>query len=676
MALVRKYSSNVFVVDHELAELWVSKSEEHGVNYYYGGTRTVDYRYTDEEVYAVINYLKDFESGLKNTLINKAIEDGALNRLSKTVPVGFLGSKVGGGRCVIKPKSAEVAEIITDVKHPEHPTVVESLFLSLGNFLNEMHGEIKLTPDFGRFSGLADHLNKFTDHVLGIACDNGGCGGKASYTSTGIIQAIKSLGFESKKNTSVYTGTHRLDTLKKGVQSMGTFSVYWSKQWRDFMSKKLFGDEDREHLSRNRCVTRISDRAITYSDEFKQLFIDQYMMGRSPREIFEANGFDLHVIGMKRVEQCAARWKKAYDHAGIIGLADSRKENSGRPLTRELTQDEIIAKQEAKIRILESQVELLKKLDSKERMLVEKGKNISKNKLFELIKEAVDQGLERMTRYLCELLNVSRSGYYSYLQAAETRLVHSRLDAKAGEWIRKAFNRKGFKKGSRSIKMILENEFGLTYNLKRIRRLMKKLNLVCPHRKPNPYKRMAKATLEHRTLPNKLQRDFKKGVPGLALLTDITYLPYGRTNMAYLSTVLDASTGEILSYNLSNRIELSLATETIETLVKQKRLKLHKDAFIHSDQGSHYTSPKYQELLKQKGLGQSMSRRGNCWDNAPQESFFGHMKDHVKSRSCSSFRELQHEINRYINYYNYYRYQWGLKKMTPVQYRNHLLSAV
>lgn len=457
---------------------------------------------------------------------------------------------------------------------------------------------------------------------------------------------------------------------------MGTFSVYWSKQWRDFMSKKLFGDEDREHLSRNRCVTRISDRAITYSDEFKQLFIDQYMMGRSPREIFEANGFDLHVIGMKRVEQCAARWKKAYDHAGIIGLADSRKENSGRPLTRELTQDEIIAKQEAKIRILESQVELLKKLDSKERMLVEKGKNISKNKLFELIKEAVDQGLERMTRYLCELLNVSRSGYYSYLQAAETRLVHSRLDAKAGEWIRKAFNRKGFKKGSRSIKMILENEFGLTYNLKRIRRLMKKLNLVCPHRKPNPYKRMAKATLEHRTLPNKLQRDFKKGVPGLALLTDITYLPYGRTNMAYLSTVLDASTGEILSYNLSNRIELSLATETIETLVKQKRLKLHKDAFIHSDQGSHYTSPKYQELLKQKGLGQSMSRRGNCWDNAPQESFFGHMKDHVKSRSCSSFRELQHEINRYINYYNYYRYQWGLKKMTPVQYRNHLLSAV
>lgn len=441
------------------------------------------------------------------------------------------------------------------------------------------------------------------------------------------------------------------------------------------MSKKHFNEEDRERLSRNRYVTRISDKAITYSDEFKQLFIDQYMMGISPREIFEANGFDVYILGMKRVEQCADRWKKAYDQAGIIGLADSRKESSGRPLKRELTQDEVIAKQEARIRLLESQIELLKKLDSKERLLVAKGTNLSKNKLFELINSAVDEGLGRMTRYLCELLNVSRSGYYNYLQAADTRLERARLDAEAGEWIKKAFHRKGFKKGSRSIKMILENEFGIIYNLKRIRRLMKKMNLVCPHRQPNPYKRMAKATLEHRTLPNSLQRDFKKGIPGLALLTDITYLPYGRTEMAYLSTILDASTGEILSHKLSTRIELSIATESIETLVKQKRLKLHKNAFIHSDQGSHYTSPKYQELLKQKGLGQSMSRRGNCWDNAPQESFFGHMKDHVKSRSCSSFRELQLEIDRYINYYNNHRYQWGLKKMTPVQYRNHLLSA-
>jgi putative transposase len=435
------------------------------------------------------------------------------------------------------------------------------------------------------------------------------------------------------------------------------------------MSKKRFNEEDRENLSRNKNVIRISDKAITYADEFKQLFIDHYMTGKTPREIFEANGFDVNVIGMKRVEQCADRWKKAYEQGGgIVGLADSRKGASGRPLKRELTQDEVIAKQEARIKLLESQVELLKKLDTKERLLVAKGMNVSKDKLFELIKQAVDKGPKRLTRYLCELLHVSRSGYYNYIQAAEHRLKRMSLDHAAGELVKKAFQRRGFKKGSRSIKMILENEFGVTYNLKRIRRLMKKFNLVCPHRNPNPYKRMAKATQEHRTLPNSLQRDFRKNVPGLALLTDITYLPFARAEMAYLSTILDASTGEILSYNLSDRLTLDIATDTIDALVKQKRLKLHKDVFIHSDQGSHYTSPRYQELLKQNGLGQSMSRRGNCWDNAPQESFFGHMKDNVANRSCSSLGELRREIDRYIRYYNNHRYQWGLKKMTPVQY--------
>jgi putative transposase len=111
----------------------------------------------------------------------------------------------------------------------------------------------------------------------------------------------------------------------------------------------------------------------------------------------------------------------------------------------------------------------------KERLLVAKGMNLSKNKLFELIKDVVDKGLVRMTRYLCELLNVSRSGYYSYIKSTDSRLKRNSSDAKAGELIRKAFHRRGFKKGSRSIKMILENEFSVIYNLKRIRRLLKKI---------------------------------------------------------------------------------------------------------------------------------------------------------------------------------------------------------
>ena len=145
--------------------------------------------------------------------------------------------------------------------------------------------------------------------------------------------------------------------------------------------------------------------------------------------------------------------------------------------------------------------------------------------------------------------------------------------------------------------------------------------------------------------------------------------------MAYLSTIKDASTNEILAHNLSNNITLDIAIDTIHKLMNNTKFKLHKDAFIHSDQGAHYTSPRSQKLLKSKNLGQSMSRRGNCWDNAPQESFFGHMKDEINYRSCTTFEELKGIIDNYINYYNNYRYQWNLKRLTTVKYRNQLLAA-
>ena len=120
---------------------------------------------------------------------------------------------------------------------------------------------------------------------------------------------------------------------------------------------------------------------------------------------------------------------------------------------------------------------------------------------------------------------------------------------------------------------------------------------------------------------------------------------------------------------------LDIAIDTIHKLMNNTKFKLHKDAFIHSDQGAHYTSPRFQKLLRSKNLGQSMSRRGNCWDNAPQESFFGHMKDEINYRSCTTFEELKGIIDNYINYYNNYRYQWNLKRLTPVKYRNQLLAA-
>lgn len=222
-----------------------------------------------------------------------------------------------------------------------------------------------------------------------------------------------------------------------------------------------------------------------------------------------------------------------------------------------------------------------------------------------------------MISHLCELVRVSRSGYYNYLKSEKICSIREQRDWDFKRIILMAFDYRGYKKGSRSIKMVLEQEFKVIINRKCIQRIMRKYNIKCPIRKANPYRRMMKATREHSVVPNLLNREFKQGVAGKVLLTDITYMPYGYSCMAYLSTIKDASTNEILSYHLSKRITLDIATEMIEKLIKVNKNLLHSEAFIHSDQGAHYTSPRFQKLLKKHKLGQSMSTRGNCWDNAP-----------------------------------------------------------
>ena len=133
------------------------------------------------------------------------------------------------------------------------------------------------------------------------------------------------------------------------------------------MSKVIFNDKQIKVLAKNPNVLRVSDKAITYSEEFKNKFIVENSKGILPRKIFEENGFDIEIIWLKRIEQSAARWKKKYADMGVLGLKDSRTGNSGRPLLRELTTQEEIERLKAKISLLEIENEFLKKLDEIER---------------------------------------------------------------------------------------------------------------------------------------------------------------------------------------------------------------------------------------------------------------------------------------------------------------------
>ena len=160
-------------------------------------------------------------------------------------------------------------------------------------------------------------------------------------------------------------------------------------------------------------------------------------------------------------------------------------------------------------------------------------------------------------------------------------------------------------------------------------------------------------------------------MPNKVYSTDITQLNYGRKK-AYLAAVKDLCTNEIVSKSVSNRIDINLTNSAIDKALKKLTTEDRKGLMIHSDQGFHFTHISYRLKLKNNGVVQSMSRKGNCIDNAPIESFFGHFKDLLDLEKCKSLEDVKKEVTKKINYYNHRRPQLGLKKMPPSEFRRHL----
>lgn len=286
-----------------------------------------------------------------------------------------------------------------------------------------------------------------------------------------------------------------------------------------------------------------------------------------------------------------------------------------------------------------------------------------------------DNNLLNITK-LCEIAEVSRSGYYNWKNNDNKRQQKEQQDKEDFKVILQAYQYRGYDKGARSIHMRLLH-MGIRMNIKKIRRLMKKYGLFCKIRKANPYRRMAKAIKTNNIVPNVVNRNFIQE-PRMIILTDITYLFYGKERKkAYLSVMKDAFTNEILSYVVSISLEVDFVLMTVKQLFEKHGATIKtKETICHSDQGVHYTSIEFQKILKDKGLRQSMSRRGNCWDNAPQESFFGHMKDEIDISSCRTFDELTAVIDDYMDYYNNERYQWNLAKLSPSEYYQYWLTDI
>lgn len=284
---------------------------------------------------------------------------------------------------------------------------------------------------------------------------------------------------------------------------------------------------------------------------------------------------------------------------------------------------------------------------------------------------------------LCKIAGVSRSGYYYWLGSQKKQLEKEKEDERDFNLILIAFRHRGYDKGARGIHMrLLRENTPVVMNPKKIRRLMKKYNLKCPIRMINPYRKMAKANQESKIVPNILNRKFRTGGARKVLLTDITYIPRRKRTAesedkySYLAVVMDAFTKEVLAYVISISCETEFVLEMIEELLENHGTELKTDTLIHDDQGCQYTSSKFTKLLEDSGLRQSMSRRGNCWDNAPQESLFGHMKDAIHINPSDTHGDICQKVNDWIEYYNNERPQWELDKLTPVEYYSYVTTGI
>jgi putative transposase len=259
---------------------------------------------------------------------------------------------------------------------------------------------------------------------------------------------------------------------------------------------------------------------------------------------------------------------------------------------------------------------------------------------------------------------MARSSYYYHLK---TKSVLKKHDA-AQEQVKKIYHRHKGRYGYRRITLEMKNE-GYIINHKTVSNLMGTLGLKSLIRRKR-YKSYKGEV--GRIAPNLMKREFSSTQPNQKWATDITEFKVGEKKL-YLSPIIELFNGEIISYNLSESPNFKQVSDMLDKAFKKINGK--KRLILHSDQGWQYQMKEYQRLLKEKGIRQSMSRKGNCLDNAVIENFFGIIKSELfYLKKYSEIKDLKKDIKEYIEYYNNDRIKLNLKGMSPIKYRAHHIN--
>ncbi|EJV44004.1 putative transposase [Bacillus toyonensis] len=263
---------------------------------------------------------------------------------------------------------------------------------------------------------------------------------------------------------------------------------------------------------------------------------------------------------------------------------------------------------------------------------------------------------------LCNVLELPRSTFYRWLQRTED------LRNDIEEKIKDVCLRHKLRYGYRRVTAVLR-KMGLCINHKKVLRIMNKYHILSKVRRKK--KKYINGT-EPVVAPHRLERQFEASAPNEKWFTDVTYLLFGERTL-YLSTIMDAFNREIISYVISESQTLALAMKTLKQAMRGRKVK---DVLLHSNQGSIYTAKEFQAYAKEKGIITSMSRRGNCHDNAVMESFFGHLKSEafysqkITKVSNTTVRKI---VLEYIHYYNCVRIQGKLNHLSPKEFREQMV---
>ena len=250
---------------------------------------------------------------------------------------------------------------------------------------------------------------------------------------------------------------------------------------------------------------------------------------------------------------------------------------------------------------------------------------------------------------MCSFFSVSRSGYYDYVK----RLSQKQRDADLAEIIRKCQKQCGKTYGYRRVWLWLKRQ-NIHKNPKTVLRIMKKYGLLAEIRRRRKWQNLGQQVHRYENL---LNRQFRADRPNSKWVTDISYI-HTKEGVLYLSMIRDLYDNSIVAYKTASQQTVHLVLDTIRLAMKKEKKRVAAELQLHSDQGFQYTSQAYFKLTQSYGITPSMSRRGNCLDNALAENFFSILKTEcIYRHKPASFREANELIDSFIHFYNHERIQ-------------------